>query len=121
MGRSGFGWAFPEVSSSKQNISSCVWSTEKITCAIKNRKEKNIITGRLEEQPRHSHSTGTEGKGVYPNLFLFEQRQGIDKQGHPEALRGYLSSHEGQQELGGLREALLSIQPVELPVLTYTW
>lgn len=51
------------------------------------------------------------------DLFLLQQRQGVGQQGHPEAAGGDLGRHEGEEQLGRLAEALLSVQLVELAVL----
>lgn len=53
------------------------------------------------------------------DLFLLQQRQGVGQQSHPEASGGDLGRHEGEEQLGRLAEALLSVQLVELAVLPY--
>jgi len=52
------------------------------------------------------------------DLFLLQQRQGVGQQSHPEAPGGDLGHHEGEEQLGRLAEALLSVKLVELTILS---
>lgn len=58
---------------------------------------------------------------VTADLFLLQQRQGIGQQCHPEAAGGDLGRHEREEQFCRFREALLSVQFVELPVLSWGW
>lgn len=55
---------------------------------------------------------------VTADLFLLQQRQGIGQQRHPEAAGGDLGRHEREEQFCRFGEALLSVQFVELPVLS---
>lgn len=55
---------------------------------------------------------------VTADLFLLKQRQGIGQQCHPEAAGGDLGRHEREEQFCRFGEALLSVQFVELPVLS---